>query len=126
MQHGMGHNLVQDCGHHAAVHYIAPSLELSLEDESAEGFFITVRNLHMEADGVQGTTGKTMLVVRKFFLWFFDGHGSLGVVYAPSDPLDGSLFTQPEDNVANLFVFKACPCLEPCNAHTFGGPLDDT
>jgi len=53
MHHGMGHNLVQYCGHHSAVHYVAPSLEFSLESESAEGFIVTVRNLHMEANGIE-------------------------------------------------------------------------
>ncbi len=58
MHHGMGHNLVQYCGHHSAVHYIAPSLEFSLESESAEGFIVTVRNLHMEADGIEEPCSK--------------------------------------------------------------------
>ena len=70
--------------------------------------------------------GKTISAVRKFLVQFFSGHGSLHGIDAPSGPFDGPLFGKPEDDVTNLFVFKAGLCLQPCNISTTGRPLNDT
>lgn len=47
-------------------------------------------------------------------------------INASSNPLNRVLPGKPEDNIANLLVFKTGLCFKPRNINSLGGSLQDT